>query len=1277
MELPVRETRDDAGYPPAPAVASRATSWYTKAQDSKSTLAAAAFDRDNDVVIDKTGVIGGMNGTNGVNGRHDHSNHNGHNGVHADTRRVCEDELVGESRDAVYVAALPPSAEELRALRRKMRSECRNGQVERSEETACVERQWQAFKYACEERSTHSGHAGALRRAQKSVLPVVSASRLSNGNSPENGFHENAAGDPAKEGGESKAQFMTRDELQRMRDEMKYACQQRKREQVRRRSEMDGECPLLLGCRLRRMLEFVLRFPPLEGGSGRSAMHGALLDDAVALVIAALVVCNGFAPGVVQYFLQDTPRLKAPLQGENGSVVAIDAGELYFEILERMRNELKDEPPSGVEWCGLANGLLRMILVPARLDLSVLRPLALADLRGEASAGGPSGGVPQPGRSLRSWFGPDEQSQPYTIRRKIHMTDLPIYQKKRYIMETVCGNQVTLLQGETGSGKTTQVPQYILEATQADREAGRPVRIVCTQPRRIAAITVAKRVAEELGETVGEGVVGYKIRGTSVVSPKCQVLFCTTGVLLRRLNQEGTTRMFSEKTCTHLLVDEVHERSCDTDFMLTFLRDVLHLRPDIKVVLMSATMDAECFLRYFSASMGGREPPFMQVSGRQFPTHEVFLDTINNKLGRTSPAVAKSPDDLRKETNDFSESDGIDYELISEILKEIASSDRGAWSFVRDSADGVSLECPADPTTGSVLIFMPGAGEISQMVAMITESGCPDTWWVLPLHGGLPADEQQDAFKTKFPAGKTWKIIVATNVAETSVTVPDITVVIDSCRERRTGIDKYSNTPQLKEQWCALDSMKQRRGRAGRVQPGVCLRIIPEKFIERLESKTPPEMQRVCLENIYLQVCASGVDDRSAFLAKTPDPPEDNAILFARVALQELGALDDSQKDGLTPLGRHLAALPCHPRLGKILILGCLLSVPGPVLSICAAMTSRSPLMTTQDSQKRSAWQAARNELMRNLGHRSDHCIWAILMHAFHSEGVVRFDLCKRYGLSYERMSAASFERKHLAESLIQAGFLKNDFFEEEFKADNDPVPDWTVVRAAVTGGLFPNIVHVERSAQRGGATPSGGQSLGEKNKWLRYSIQQRHVSNDSNLSFPKSVNMHPNSLCFGQDQFHCPWLAYFTLQQTTKLYVYDVSEVNPWGLLLFGAEPKFNERSGQFEVGGWARFRCQDGPQILPLIQAARRALRAVLAKKLRDSTYDCASSAELAACKQLLKTNGLGYEPRSDVVAWPLVEELRAEAVENSANVQMAPQLQGDASSATLSRAPLPRSR
>merc|ERR1712050_830123 len=209
-----------------------------------------------------------------------------------------------------------------------------------------------------------------------------------------------------------------------------------------------------------------------------------------------------------------------------------------------------------------------------------------------------------------------------------------------------------------------------------------------------------------------------------------------------------------------------------------------------------------------------------------------------------------------------------------------------------------------------------------------------------------------------------------------------------------------------------------------------------------------------------------GISDRPKFFTLTPDPPEDSAVKFAHAALRDLGCLDDSSTDGLTALGRHLAALPCHPRLGKILLLGCVLNVPGPVLSICGAMSGRSPLRTTQDTQKRNAWQSERQKLLRELGHKSDHCVWAVLMELWMSEGVVRRDLCNAYGLSYERMSAAWFERRHLCESLTQAGFLPADFAQHE-KEEESAAPDWTAVRASISGGLFPNVVRVEKTAPK------------------------------------------------------------------------------------------------------------------------------------------------------------------------------------------------------------------
>eukprot|EP00929_Paragymnodinium_shiwhaense_P007005 TRINITY_DN110964_c0_g1_i1.p1 TRINITY_DN110964_c0_g1~~TRINITY_DN110964_c0_g1_i1.p1 ORF type:complete len:1121 (+),score=227.41 TRINITY_DN110964_c0_g1_i1:127-3489(+) len=1037
--------------------------------------------------------------------------------------------------------------------------------------------------------------------------------------------------------------FMTKEDLQRMRAEMREQGRLRQTQLMRQRTQTTGDCPVMLSVRMRRVLEFVLRQTPaaLPAMCKDDTCNPLVLEDNVAQAVAMLHIHHRLPPVFVHRFLQDPMLFQA-----HGSGSAPSAKQLYLTLLDTMRRELRDDSPASADWSPCLDGprsMLRPVACGAG-SCSLLKARAANEAGLDASIDSRPAG---PGR-LRTWFGPDDDvpdNDPYVIRQAIDTSSLPISQKKDLIIDTISKNRVTLLQGETGSGKTTQVPKMVLELAEKLRgESGIGTRIVVTQPRRVAAITVAKRVAEELGEVVGEGVVGYKIRGSSICSPNCKILFCTTGVLLRRLGQEnGQDNMFSPKTVTYLLVDEVHERGCETDFMLTFLKGVVHQRPQLRVVLMSATMDAECFLKYFAVpntSGPSAQPPLIMVSGRCYPTHEVLLDSINTILGRESPNEPASYEDMRsggrpQNPTVLGENDGIDYELIVQILLEIKANSEGVWRFVPES----ERNSAATPQGGAVLIFMPGAGEIAQMIATIEESGDHSDWWVLGLHGAMPAEEQTDCFKTTFPAGKKWKIIACTNVAETSVTVPDVTIVIDTCRERRTGIDKFSNTPQLKEQWCALDSLKQRRGRAGRVMPGVCLRLISQRKLEGLEPKTPPEMQRVPLENLYLQLCACGVNDRFEFLSRTPDPPEESAVRFAQAALRDMGALDDASADGLTPLGRHLAALPCHPRLGKILLIGCLLSVPGPVLSICGAMSGRSPLRTTQDTQKRNAWQAERLKLLQQLGHKSDHCVWAVLMQLWMSKGVTRRDLCERYGLSYARMSAAFLERRHLCESLVQTGFLAREFLQEEREREDHPVPDWAVVRAAVAGGLFPNVVHVERSNPKAQTAAAPG----EKNKWLRYSFLQKTDGKADAASFPKSCNMHPNSLCFGQESNDCPWFAFYTIQQTTKLYVYDVTECSPWALLLFGSQPVWDEISKSLVVGGWARFQCASKDLILPLVNETRAAVQAILARKAREAAFDAAASAEILVCVELLKTGGLGYKKAVCDAEWPFLEEFR----------------------------------
>ncbi|CAE7359206.1 unnamed protein product [Symbiodinium microadriaticum] len=1004
------------------------------------------------------------------------------------------------------------------------------------------------------------------------------------------------------------------------------------RETARARAEMEVDCPLFLSQRMRRMLASILNVPMSEP-AGEKEFDSSAVEESVAKVIAALTFNHNLPPSYVQYFLNQEPQLWKAQQDS-------DHEHVYRSVLERVQRGLREDPLPNVDLNPSPEDSLRN-LQTAVVSLKASTNAAY----GTTSANNEDVVRQRRGEysNMKAWFGPDIiDEDPYVFNR-VMTNKLPIAQHKTEITELIRDNQIVLIQGETGCGKTTQVPQYILEAAlrmQAEAKHGkgtdnrRPVRIVVTQPRRIAAITVAKRVAEELGEKVGEGVVGYKIRGTTVASPKCKLLFCTTGVVLRRLANEGSKFMFGPKTVTHLLVDEVHERGVETDFMLTFLREIRVNRPNLRVVLMSATMDTECFLKYFSLPVkvaNGhankitlKQPPMVVCPAFCHPVAECYMESINARLGRNRSPEAKSPEELRREPTEMSESDGIDYDLILKIVEEIETSPDGAWTFAPESMRATAK----DPHRGAVLVFLPGLGEITQLMSKLTDdSTMSSKWWVLPLHANLPPEEQQLCFSTSLPAGCTRKIICSTNVAETSVTVPDVTVVIDTCRERRNQVDRHSNTPMLREQWCALDSLKQRRGRAGRVQPGVCLRLLPERNLERLDAVSPPEMQRVPLENVYLQVCASGIDDRPGFLAKTPDPPDELSVAFAEAALKDLGALDQAQPDGLTPLGRHLAALPCHPRLGKILVLGCLLGEPSPCLSICAAMSVRNPMMTTQDTSKRASWQSARMEMVAEIGTRSDHCAWAHIVQEWRFGDMKQRELCKKLGLSFERMASSMFERRHLLESLVQVGLLPGNFKDLEWERKNK-VPDWNLVRAAVVGGLYPNIIHVSRSPPKFQSA-----TMMDKAKYLTYQVLQRHVKMEQQ-SYPKRLNVHPNSLMFGHDQFHCPWLAYYTIQQTSKLYAYDVSEVSPFALLLFGGDLEPNH--GGIEVGKWATFKCRGGKQLLPLLQAARKAIQDVLERKLEDLKFDLSSSKELRACIELLKCNGLGFrkEDPADIV-------------------------------------------
>lgn len=486
--------------------------------------------------------------------------------------------------------------------------------------------------------------------------------------------------------------------------------------------------------------------------------------------------------------------------------------------------------------------------------------------------------------------------------------ELPVSQKRDDIAEAIRDHQVVIIAGETGSGKTTQIPKICLEL-------GRGVRglIGHTQPRRLAARTVAERIAEELQTPLG-GVVGWKVRFTDHVGDETMVKLMTDGILLAEIQHD---RLLSQYDT--LIIDEAHERSLNIDFILGYLKQLLPRRPDLKVVITSATIDPERFAAHFATvPAGGGEPvpaPIVEVSGRTYPV-EV----------RYRPLVVAGDEDENDDERD-------QIQAISDAVDELA----------------------AEPA-GDVLVFLSGEREIRDTAEALRKRNLRHTE-ILPLYARLSTAEQHKVFQPH--TGR--RIVLATNVAETSLTVPGIKYVVDPGTAR---ISRYSH--RLKVQRLPIEavsqaSANQRKGRCGRLSDGIAIRLYDETdFVNRPEF-TEPEILRTNLASVILQMISLGLGDIAAF--PFIDPPDRRNIADGVDLLHELGALEApvrGEPGRLTPLGRKLAQLPVDPRLGRMVLEadrnGCLREV----LIITAALSIQDPRERPADKQQAAAEKHAR-----------------------------------------------------------------------------------------------------------------------------------------------------------------------------------------------------------------------------------------------------------------------------------------------------------------------------
>ncbi|MFD9544271.1 ATP-dependent RNA helicase HrpA [Streptomyces sp. NPDC060022] len=473
---------------------------------------------------------------------------------------------------------------------------------------------------------------------------------------------------------------------------------------------------------------------------------------------------------------------------------------------------------------------------------------------------------------------------------------LPVSQKKDEILEAIRDHQVVIVAGETGSGKTTQIPKICMEL-------GRGVRgmIGHTQPRRIAARTVAERIADELKTPLGEAV-GWKVRFTDQVNPDATfVKLMTDGILLAEIQTDRELLAYDT-----IIIDEAHERSLNIDFLLGYLARLLPKRPDLKVVITSATIDPERFAKHFGAA------PIVEVSGRTYPV-EV----------RYRPLLEEDSED----------------------------ADRDQITAICDAVDELRSEAPGD-----VLVFLSGEREIRDTADALNKRNLRQTE-VLPLYARLSHAEQHRVFQRH--TGR--RIVLATNVAETSLTVPGIKYVIDPGNARISRYSHRTKVQRLPIERVSQASANQRKGRCGRTSDGICIRLYSEDdFLTRPEF-TDPEILRTNLASVILQMTAAGLGD----IEKFPfiDPPDHRNIRDGIQLLQELGALDPEEKDPkkrLTPLGRKLSQLPVDPRLARMVIEADTNGCAREVMVIAAALSIQDPRERPSEKQTQADQQHAR-----------------------------------------------------------------------------------------------------------------------------------------------------------------------------------------------------------------------------------------------------------------------------------------------------------------------------
>ncbi|KAF5298687.1 hypothetical protein FQR65_LT09667 [Abscondita terminalis] len=842
---------------------------------------------------------------------------------------------------------------------------------------------------------------------------------------------------------------------------------------------------------------------------------------------------------------------------------------------------------------------------------------------------------------------------------------LPVWSKREEFLQLLKMNQVVIITSETGSGKSTQIPQFILEEVYARRGC---CKIICTQPRRLSTVAVAERVAEERGESVGH-TVGYQIKLKNMSSSESALVYCTNGILLRTLMSSNEEYL---KTVTHIIVDEIHERDKYTDFLLICLKQNMQFCKELKIILMSATADIKLFAGYFKGAK------ILHVPGRNHSITQLFLEDILTrvshnvevnvpvKVNRKVPAPQNDYDYEFEIMDDvisncmatgdesyfeqllhliLSENSNVNHQTQKGYTPLMAAAAHGKLEVVEqllnlgsysclksysegftaanwalhyaklevhqllqafetfqkeekerqayEEVDGTTLLEMYDRTVsediidfelivkvicyihahdnkGTILVFLPGYEDIITCQEKIFSSTLlnPKEFELFMLHGSMNINAQHGVFKI---VRNRHKIILSTNIAETSLTIGDVVYVIDTGRAKEKSYDSISGTCALQKIWISKANVHQRAGRSGRTGPGICFHLFSRQRYFSLPDNQIPEMFRVplhevCLQTKYLAPRGVSIAD---YLKLALEPPPSLSVENSIENLKTLNALSEDEE--LTMLGQHLIQLSIDPILGKMLIYSIVFKCLDPVLTIVSCLAYRDPFIIPQQANLKQLALKKQKELSGN--YLSDHLT---LLRAFQLWQDVKInqgmrDVLDEFFISWSAMEIIHATRTQLLSQLRGVGFigLQKPYAMKELNANSN---NWAIIKCALTAGCYPNICFT-------------------KNRHYATKNEKRVVFNKcSSLNNPQHNNTSPTDYCIIYDELskigqHC------SIKFGTAVSPMTVA-------LICGKEGTYDDNS--VVIDDWLNF--QHGNSNLTQF---RKVLREIIDKKIINPQY------------------------------------------------------------------------